>query len=397
MPPDETGTPLSATPNPPVEPSHGTQGQVALHEGIQDLRERINRGEVRFASQAPKAETPAPTPPDGQDADPSAEDPATPETAAEPDADATATEPEADGGDEQIIRIAIGNRDANGEPFEIEVEDPVVADRIRQLKNDAMRGEEFKRRMERVQTREEQLAYIDHYINEDPIAFIAARFKEPEMKRELARFLLAEPGMLEALAPDLEQWDGNPEKRRGDHLEMIHRSTQRQREVEDRFARDREDKRAVAVMEDAVDRLSGTMDGRRGQMFISDAMGDLAAFYHKDPSFTAALNQDQILQILTPRIEMYGLTVEKARQLLSGDAPAPVTPAKPDAAAAARLAADAQARARKLVRASTGRRAAAAVGGVGTPAPVGPAAPPAGQGVKERISWLRQTMGLGKK
>lgn len=396
MAPDESPTGI-ATPNAPIEPAPGQAGQVAVHERLQDLRQQVRDGTLRFASQAPKepVAAPTPTPPpagDEGEVEEEADEAATADEGA-PAADEPA--PDAGEGTAESIKVALPARNAGDAPFEIETEDPDVAERLRQLNNAAMRGEEFKRRMETVTRREDQLAYIDHQLQNDPITFLASRIPQAE-QQQLAEFILAQPGMLERVAEKLGAWEQNPDARRADYNELRATSASRQRDIQDRFESDRESKRAVRIIEDAVDTLASRLDGRRSQMFVSDAMADLSAFYHRENRDTA-LSPEELVAVLTPRIEMYGLTVEQARQMLSGQPPAPVPAAKPDAAAAARLSEQAKAGARKLVRAANGRRAAAAVGGVGTPAPVGPAAPPAGQGVKERISWLKQQWGFASK
>lgn len=407
-----------ADPNAEVDPSPGQKGVTAFQKAVQQLRSDVREGKVAYADQRADRDVQstlekhleagagaADDTEDGSqgDADDTVDDTAddSQEGAAD-EVDAGEGDEGAEGDDaaddttvdEDKLKVTLKGRNPDDPPIEIVAPDEETAERMRQNLRDGLRRDEFNRRVERVVEREEQAAYLDHLLKHDPAGFLAQRVPE-EVQQQVVERLLAQPGMLEKVQAKLEEWEGSPEKRTNFRLEQDVNALKNSEKVDSEFEAERVARNATRVLMDTCDTLAGAVPTDMAHQFVDDVLRDVQQFYIRENRGTP-LKPEEIVAVISPRLKLYGLTPEKAKGLLNGD-PSPIPKAKPDAAAAERLKQDAKQGARKLVRASQGRKAAATVAGAGTPPGARPAAPPKGQGLKDRFAWVRQSLGLPKR
>jgi len=404
---DNDSQPGVATPNPPIPPSQGAAGAVAIHEMVQGLRDRVRSGELAFTGEREDKEAVATIEeglepeaevepgPDDKPGDETVEEEAEGEGEAEEDAEGEELEKETEkeGEESKSLKIALRGRKPTDPPFEIEVEDQETYERLQQNLREGMRREEFTRRISQVEEREDMLAFIDHHLEHDPAGFLIERVPE-DVQESLVLHILARDGMLEKISEKLGLWTENPDKRALERAEMERDSLKKKGELTETFEDRRETQRATRVVRSTVESIALALPDADATDFVDDALRDVENFYRRT-NHSTALKPGQVVEVIARRLERYGLTKEKANQLVTGQV-SPVPQAKPDKAAAERLSQQANAQARRLVRASQGRRAAAAVAPAGTPPAPGRTAPPKGQGVKDRIGWFRENV-LGQK
>ena len=408
-------------------------------DAIRAARERLERGEDPFAPAAPAAppqdaeQAPAgavPQVPEGVYWDEAAQryrDRATgnfvrvaadgtvaPEAAsveageAQPAAAAEAADEGAPEGGEIDERLIVRLRPRNGdEPVEIVVDDLETAEILRANINDGMRRAEFNRQMAEVQAQREELDYIYESLRLDPVNFIMDHVTKPEIRIELARYLLADPAVYDKVIEEYAQVDGDPDaldaKRAKLELERINRREQMRRELEEARAVQRNIRQVHQVLSE----LAEGLDEATANRFIQIAGRDLADYVRLHN--LTMLDPAEVPLILKRlgTLDLFGL-----RPGAQGSASAParaaggaaaayaqpgasgVPPARPKGPAEARIASSQAVQAQRVgeqFRAAHARRAAAtavAPAGVGaTPLRV---QPPKGQTVKERIAWARQ-------
>lgn len=167
-----------------------------LQAALASARERQAAGEPVFkAPEEPPAEPePEPEPPaaedppveeeppdgekpEGEAAEGAAEDEGAEGEPAEPD-EGEPPEPAVAEGDEEAVDEALvvglpGRREGEDE-VEIVAENPEIAERLRQLKNAAVRGDQIKAREEKTERDQKQIEELEVYIGTDPAGFILA-------------------------------------------------------------------------------------------------------------------------------------------------------------------------------------------------------------------------------
>lgn len=387
----------------PIPTAQGAGGRVAISQQIAALRKEVDAGNLRFTPEPTAGTLPAPAPAAPAPAAPA--DPAAPAPAPAPAAAAPEVgDPNAlvevsldnlpEG--EEVVRVLLPGRNPGDPAYEHEilVDDPDVARALRQATNEGMRREEFNRRIERVREREDLLSLVDHHIETDAPGFVMSRLPA-EDRVQVARVLLTDPAVFQAVRQELEQYEDETQRELA-RLRFQTQSADRQRDLDATFQQRRERQAAVEVITDTLELITGVIpDPARREMFETDSINELQREYERTRRNTRMTPQE-IVTVLKPRLHLYGLSEAQVAQALGGRTP-PIPSATPDAAAAARLAADATANSRRLVRASSARRAAAAASTVGTPAQTTGAALPKGQTVKERIDALRDRFGIPKR
>jgi hypothetical protein len=402
---DNDETPFGAAePNDPIAPAPGTKALAATQQAFQQLRADIREGKVAFAGEREDRQAVA-TIEEGLEAgaegDESEEEPEGDEAgdaeqgaddAEGGEAEETVEGEEAEGAAEEKLRVTLKGRNPDDQPIEFIAPDEESAERLRQNVRDGLRRDEFNRRVEGVAQREEEIAYVNHRLKHDPGGFITERIPA-DVQEEVLERLLLQPGMLEKMTARIDDLS-NPDKLEVKRARVEADSLRKSAKIDEEFDNDAVARRATRVLMDTCDTLAGAVPTDLQHQFVDDVLRDVQQFYVRENRGTP-LTPEEIVSVAAPRLKLYGLTPDKAVGLLKGD-PSPIPKAKPNAAAAERLKADAQNKARKLVRASQGRKAAASVAGAGTPPPARPTAPPKGQGLKERLGWFRENV-LGQR
>lgn len=251
----------------------------------------------RFAS--PDATTDA-APPDGA-APVSGED----GDAAAPDGDEAAPDGEA-----APEPITVTLRGRNGEEIPFTVESEADADVLRALKNDGMRGEEYRRKSADLESGFAELRDIGARMKADPEGFMISQLT-PERQLSTARALLL--NNWEQLAPEIEQFWNDDVARRQAMLDIREQSTARTADVNNLIA----GYRAAAEAERTIAGLiPEAASQEESDAFFADATAYLTGLAQQG----RAVNPADIPQVLSRMVAAYGFHAATA------PAAAPATP-----------------------------------------------------------------------
>lgn len=392
---------------PPAAPPKPTATQAAIAAAKAAIEAGTQKNELTepdVADTGTTVKTPKPEPP----AEAPAEEPA-PETPAEEQPpveeeakeEAPAEEPQEPPAEDLLVTLP-AVRDGQ-EPLEIEVGDKETAERLRAVAKGGIRRDTYHRAMQDVETRADELRQAEDEIEIDPTNFIFGRLPE-EQHIPLARELLAQPKVFEALKGDLETWmQDEGATRETARLALKEQRTDRlgasQAEVNAR----REGRQAGRALRNAVSRMvPESMADESATALFDDLMRDLRDHAVANPD--KLLRPGDVGPILERRLRLYGVDVKAAiaaatatdtppvlsRVPRSPTKPAAPAPKKPDEAAA-------RAAGQKLVAQAKARKAGAKVPGTGAGSPgAGPELPP-NQSIKQRTAMMRERLGLRPK
>jgi hypothetical protein len=394
--------PVAPTPAPPAP---APTAQQAIAERIQELRGQVTpEGALPAPVETPPAEQPRN--PDGTFATPQAADGA---TAGEPGAEGEA--PPAEGteappAEDEFVELELQSAREPGKTFKamLPKSDPALIEELRFLNNNGIRREEFNRMKAPVTALKEELDYVSDRIRLSPAAFVLETMA-PEMKLEVALSVLVQEGVLEEAIPFIQKWtdpDKGSEVRRADRAEIARELASQKDTVSVKLAERRETRKFVERLSETADAIASVLpDPNRARFFVDDVLRDIeqvAARSEENARVLRAMAPADLVKLVGPRLELYGLTPEQAVAALDPSRPRlPTASPVGDTARAVAAAAAARATGKVFRQGADARRAAAAV-----PTPAGSAAPPAlqppkGQTIQERSGWLRQRLGLFKK
>lgn len=278
--------------------------------------------------------------------------------------------------------------------LEIEVDDPQIAERIRQNVNEGMRRDEFNRAVTELQQIKSEFEAVEVEIQADPVGFILESVPA-ETKTMLARHLLAEDEVFEAIQEDIRNFEFDPTKRdaRKTELELDRVKAERGAE-ETRTLRRNVHDQARTASRTLEGLISGNgLDDRQADRFFRFGMREVGR--QMTTRGIREITPEEVIRFLDEEgvLANFGIDPSK-RATLSTDART-ATARAPDSSAASKASEDgraveAQRVGARLKEASERRRAAAAT----APAGAG-AAPvrhefPKGQGVKERINEAKR-------
>lgn len=308
---------------PPFEPAPG-QGMAATvaaaaehvkkhHSLFQPRDEGKFAGPPDQAALAAAAEPPVAAPP----AEPAADgaDPAEGQPAAEGDALAE-------------IEVEIPGRQP-GETLKLAVTDPELADRLRQLNNGYVRGNELREQARRIEEREASLEEREYLVGSDPLSILGTY--DPSVQANVTLTMLAQPGVWEKVAGEIEQWlaDENVAGRRRAEIgrQYLEARDDVRQQVEDR----RMVRRAVGEYHRLIDALMPpTLTEAQQALFKRDALNDIrVAAADAQHGF---IHPRDVPSVLEPRLLGHGLTPDQIRQALAalrGGRDALPPPAKP--------------------------------------------------------------------
>lgn len=250
---------------------------------------------------------PAPTPepkaerergPDGKFVktnEPTAE--AEPETPEEPvTAEAEEPEPEAEPEEPKTTVVLKGLGERGEEDVEIEVADPVVAERLRRLQNDGLRGKEYREKLAAVAEKESEYQELQVQMEANPVGFLVQMI-EPSRQVEVATALLTEH--FDALQPVIEQFFESP----AEVLKAKLAARESARASEKQMAEQTRAMQTARTILSATEALipEGVEHGVAAQ-FMRDAERDLIDAVRAGEK----LAPDAVPRVLAKRLKMYG-------------------------------------------------------------------------------------------
>lgn len=388
----------------------GDSDQGAVARTMRELRQAFSRGEVTLEGQiaAPPAaqatievqtDAAATAEPVPQAADPAAEAVATPpgEEGATVEEEATPLE-----ADDALLQIELPPRRPGQEPIAIRVEDRETAEALRHMRNLAGRTTAAETTAAQVRQNQLELEAFEQILDLDPVGTLVDRL-DPRRHVEAAQQLLALPGVLEAVAEQMESWQQNPDARAAAQARFENVRLKTAGTVRQQLAVQEQNRQIVEGITSTVGLLTELVDPELAGQFRDDCLGDLAAYARANP-LTGPLAPEQFPALLARRIRLYGLDPAQAAGAIRPDArpshpssrPRPKGPAA-EALAASPAAQRSTANGKQFITASRIRQgAAAALPTPGAAITVTTGERPAkGSGVKGAIAFLRQRMAQG--
>jgi hypothetical protein len=231
----------------------------------------------------------------------------------------------------------------------------------------------------------------------DPVGLVLEA-TTPEARLAIARNLIIQPDILEALSDELQLVLSDPTAREQLQVKLENAQLKNRDAVASEFQKRDMGRKIASSVTSAVDRLTEAVDPDLADQFREDCLNDCKQYLRAN-RVARPLDPEQFPDILARRLRIYGLSGPDALAALRGpDAKSPdaSSAARPSGPAALKLAEQAKgagAAGSARVQARTVRQAVAAA----TPAPGAGAArtaltPPTGQTVTERVAWVRQNM-----
>lgn len=327
---------------------------------------------------APEAEAPAAPTADDEDDEDDAPPPATDAEADAPPEDAAPEDEakeEAPEGEPYTLKLP-GRREGD-EDLEIQIDglDAATQERLAQLRNGYLRGEEVRERDALVSAKEGELRAIAEDLAADPAGFLVEHVA-PAMQRDTALALMArlmETDAYAEIVDKVNEWEQDPEARRT-YLEEQEAHRPPPAEVRQNLS---EVRAAVSAY------LPEGADAAAVRDFQRDAYSILTAYVNTKR--IDSLDPAKVPGLIAAVAEEYGFhaPTSKATEPPAPEAtaPAPAKAPAPEKIAAARQ------HGAKLVSASARRREATAVSPPGPGAVAQSGTPPKGQSIEDRIKW----------
>ena len=397
----------------------------SLEDSLQEARARLDRGESLFPGEDAGAdqatEEVIPETPEAAEAEPDAEVSELPEgwtldeqgrvrdeqgrfatAGQEGDAEAEASDARAEGEDpepDESRLVRLPGRSPDDPPEEIEVDDPQVAERLRMLANNGMRRAEFNRQMESVAQQRQEIEHFQTELEADPVGWIMTQVESPELRQALARHLLADEGVYDAVIEDVASWDRDPVARRAAAAELRADRLERQQRAQQEVATRAQVKQNLREIQTSIrDLIPDDIDGAEAQRFYAYAIREVQDYVnsigtnHLDPAQVPVLLERQGL------LRLFGLHGPRPEPVASPSSAAPAAPSRAERPAAGARPAptveEAHQAQQKLRKRIQTRRAAATVAPAGAGATPTRIRPPEGQGVEDRVAWYKRQRGL---
>lgn len=316
----------------------------------------------------------------GAAAEPEAEEepgPFEPEAEAEPEPAATPAE-----------TFSFHGRRPEDPSIEIDLSglDQEQADAIKRTYNMGIRAQEAAEREASVQA---DVAAVEDFVgalNTDPVGTLMNRVTDPDIRANLARNLLADPAIYNAVIEDIAKWDADPNVREAAaarlDLERRDNSAAAQRTMAAKAAA----RNNINQLEARLGLMAGdALNPEHAKLFVKLGMDEVMKYVRQFPG-TESIHPDSLPALLRQTglpgvfagidLDAVPATPQDLPSAARASVPAKPEPGRAGAEAGAAFAARAQA-----------KKVAAGVSPVGTPAPTA-LRPPPGMGVEERIEWL---------
>lgn len=380
-----------ASPVAPAAPVPGGIGEAArtIDQVIQEAREKL----------AAKAATPDPpaTP------DPAAAPPPPPvEGETPPPQPSDGSVPPVEGeGDDGLLLVELPGRTQDGQAFQIKAPDRETAERLRQLRNGYMRGEEVRAAQLRVQGEREAIQEIETMLQADPEGFLFDKIPK-ERAAVVAVNLLLQDEVWKEVGPMLKELAEDDGKRELAKLGLENERLRRRDEVKEDIRQRGEMQRNAEQVRQAValcipDQLPPE---RQVELFrqLVDAVGDYADHHRMtriDPRAVPVILAAQLREAgIDPVTAALTIGSRGARNGAGRGAEAPREPAPRAVARAATPPAPPTGAQRVAAAAAQASAASVPAPGAATPSAGTMSPPPKGQTVQERIDWYRKARGL---
>lgn len=368
-----------------------------------------NAAEQAAAQNAPPsgAAPPAPAPDAAAAGAPAPAGVTDPSAAPVPDSPGATADAPAANGEEQPAEPLIARLPGRnpGEPeMEVEIDDPVLYDRINQLRNSAMRGDEARRVRDAGQRALQEAAEVAELIQTDAVGFIGQHLP-PEQQAEIALGTLLNPAIWGELKPVLQALLQSDDAARTARSEFEVRRLQMKEQA--RLAG--EERRSAGAnaeqLTQGIARITPNLPPEQVGIFQNDMRTYLREYVnHHGLRFVPT---EQLPAILAPRLAAWGINPAAAAQrLFSQDAPAFQRPSQHPAQprnGGAPPRAPAPAPAAPAAPGQQFLRSAQAKAGLAAGAPPGAGASalaiptvPKKMSIKQAANWLREQAGVSR-
>ena len=306
--------------------------------------------------------------------------------AAEGGEEAGEGEGEEDGAPDPNLVVGIPARREGDPDIDIPVDDAEKAERLRQLVNSAVRSEEMKATVARVERDQALIEDMETFISTDPVGFIIAN-TPAEVQEMVAMSLITTPGIWEKVQDQLEQLS-DPNTLELTQAKLEAKRLKAQNTLREKADGRRESKKQARVLTDGIEKMVPVTDGitesRRETIIASVQEAIVAAVREKN---LKTIDVEDLPLLASAALRKHGIDPLAAAGNLQGGSVDSEPGAKPPAKKVQRTAAE-------LKSASDKRKQAAAGTPPGSGAPAAAPKLPAGQTVEERIALAREK-GLG--
>jgi len=289
-----------------------------------------------------------------------------------------------------------------GDPeLEIELSDQETADRLRQMSNGYMRGEEVRQAQEAIlQDRQEREQFKD-MVRTDPIGFMVENL-DPDIQAETALYLLTQPAIWQKVLPDLKVILTNPSALRVAQSDLKARRFEIKEQLIERNEARAQVRETTRVMTEQVRALiPADLPAHEADALLGGCLNDLAQAVQR--GVLASTDSQDLVVILARRLAHHGIdpVVAAARLAAGGKTTAPKNGQAPRKAPfAATPAAPAVPKVKVTAqRLKEQQRIKAAAGMASPPGSVNPSSAaslvPKGTGVKGAIAAARARLASG--
>lgn len=303
--------------------------------------------------------------------------------------------------EEGVFVAKLPGRNPNDPDIEIEMEGLGDEEReaFQRLRNGYMRREQLRVERDAFQEKEAVVNETIIALQTDPLNFVMDELKA-DMKADLARHLLSEQDVYEAVRDEIANWDADDSMRERDQAKLA----LKRREAADAALRQR------AAYQEAVESarmVAGVLDVLIPEGFTeteAQAFHDAATYdleRHVNSTKTNRLTKEDVIRVLnkTGALRRYGIDPSDAeRRVAALDATSPDSPRKARVKRpSSEVSREEKARntGKEFKRRSARRKNAASSGPPGAGSSAARLRPPKGQGVKERADWYLKNMRRG--
>jgi hypothetical protein len=292
------------------------------------------------------------------------------------------------------IVVAIPGRNPHDPDFQIQVDDQETAERLSQLRNAAMRGDQARAALAKAERIAQEAEEYRQVLEMDPAGFVLAELRDAQAKEQVLLSLLTDGSiMTENLREQISIMLGDETTAARIAAEIKAARYERRDQVRETLTLRREvAANAQAVRQAIALAAPAALPAEQRQVFIQDAQREVAAYARRQN--LQLLNPADVPLILQARIRAWGGdpdAVAAAIVARSGRTRGTVEAQPRQSAAPAQRPTGQQ-----LVKASQAKRAGAVVApaGAGAP-PSGPSTPPKGMNVADAAKWYRENV-LGR-
>jgi hypothetical protein len=397
--------PAAPAPTAPAAPAAPAPGVSPLQAFIDAKRAEVAAGSGSlFPSQAP-APAPAPELPrnpdgtfaprpgdpespyapepisdegDGASQDPSQGDGSTPQETPHVDGEAPADE---------ALRVAIPGRHPNAPDVEIVVDDPEVAERLRQLRNGFMRGEEVRQAQAYVESERAQLDEIATRLQIDPEGFLFEHIPQ-DRAASVALQIIAQQGVWERVKDIVLSLDDDA-TRDSVNLRLENERLRRRDSAAEQYQARRSEQHSVEQAKQVIatsipEHLPEELQLRLYQACQQDVRS------YMERTGMRVINPQDVPLLIAGRLREAGIDPLEAMASTRRLPPAPPGTSSAPRPRAAKVTTPTAAEVQRSANARRALSMASPSGTMPSSAPV--ARPPKGQTLAERIAWARENV-----